>query len=141
MTSYWLPLVSLCLTGLGFGDSSLAILSLVFLTLSCVISIFSFHSSFFSFFSLCIFLFALCSFLHKVVFLNIYHYYLSKYIYIYIYIFIYNLYITVLLHRNRMFQLSRSRSIAKFKCFVFKKSNYSKTKLKVISIQQHRKNH
>ena len=137
MTSYWLPLVSLCLTGLGFGDSPLVILSLVFLTLSCVISIFSFHSSFFSFFSLCIFLFALCSFLHKVVFLNIYHYYLSKNIYI----FIYNLYITVLLHRNRMFQLSRSRSIAKFKCFVFKKSNYSKTKLKVISIQQHRKNH
>ena len=50
---------------------------LLFLALSCVISIFSFLSSFFSFFSLCIFLSALC-FFASVVFLNIYHYCLSK---------------------------------------------------------------
>ena len=62
MTSYWLPLVALCLTGLALGDSPLVILSLVFLALSCVINIFSFHSSFFFFFSLCIFLSALCFF-------------------------------------------------------------------------------
>ena len=47
MTSYWLPLVALCLTGLGLGDSPLVILSLVFLALSCVTSFFSFLSSFF----------------------------------------------------------------------------------------------
>ena len=55
MTNYWLPLVALCLTSLGLGDSPLVILSLVFLALSYVFSIFSFLSSFFSFFSLCIF--------------------------------------------------------------------------------------
>ena len=77
MTNYWLPLVALCLTGLGLGDSPIVILSLVFLALSCVTSIFSFLSSFFSFLSHCIFSLPY-GFLHKVVFLNIYHYYLSK---------------------------------------------------------------
>ena len=75
MTSFWLPSVALCLTGLGLGDLPLVILFLVFLALSCVFSIFSFLSSLsFPFvFSLC-----LMYFLHKVVLLNIYHYYLSK---------------------------------------------------------------
>ena len=77
MTSYWLLSVALCLTGLGLEDSLLVILSLCSLALSCVISIFSFLFSFYFTFSLYNFLFALC-FPHKVVFLNIYLYYLPK---------------------------------------------------------------
>ena len=77
MTSYWLLSMALCLIGPGLGDSPLVILSLCSLALSCVISIFSFlylySLSFpFVFFSLPY------VFLHKVVFLNIYLYYLSK---------------------------------------------------------------
>ena len=57
MTNYWPLSVALCLTGLGLGDSPLVILSLCFLALFCVISIFSFLylytlSSPFVFFSL-----------------------------------------------------------------------------------------
>ena len=77
MTSYWLLSVALCLTDLGFGDSPLVILSLCSFTLSCVISIFSFLFSFFSFFPFVLFSLPYV-FLHKVVFLNIYLYYLSK---------------------------------------------------------------
>ena len=77
MTSFWLFSVVLCLTGLGLGDSPLVILSLSSLALSYVFSIFSFLFLFplsfpFVFFSLP------CVFLHKVVFFNIYLYYLSK---------------------------------------------------------------
>ena len=69
--------VALCLTGLGFGDSPLAILSLCFLALSCGLSIFSFRYLYtFSF--PCVFFLLPHVFLHKVVFLNIYLYYLSK---------------------------------------------------------------
>ena len=76
MTSSWLPLVALCLTGLGIGGSPLVILSPVFLALSCVINIFSFL--FLSSFSFPLYFPPALCFLHKVVFLNIYHYYLSK---------------------------------------------------------------
>ena len=75
MTSYWLLSVALCLIDLGIGDSPLVILSLCFLALSCVISIFSFL--FLSSLSFPLVLFSLpYVFLHKVVFLNIYLYYL-----------------------------------------------------------------
>ena len=85
MTSFWLFSVVLCLTGLGLGDSSLVILSLCSLALSCVFSIFYFLFPFplsfpFVFFSLPY------VFLHKVVFFNIYLFIYQKYIYIYIYI-------------------------------------------------------
>ena len=77
MTSYWPPLVALCLTGLGLEDSPLVILSLCSLAPSYVLSIFSFLYLYtlsfpFIFFSLPY------VFLHKVVFLNINLYYLSK---------------------------------------------------------------
>ena len=79
MTSYWPLLVALCLTGLGLGDSPLVILSLCSLTLSCVLSFFS-SSSFYLFtLSFSFIFFSLpYVFLHKVVYLNIYLYYLSK---------------------------------------------------------------
>ena len=77
MTSYWLLSVALWLIGLGLGNSPLVILSLCFLAPSCVISIFSFLFSFFSFFPFLLFSLPYV-FLHKVVFLNIYIYYLSK---------------------------------------------------------------
>ena len=79
MTSYWPLLVALCLTGLGLGDSPLVILSLCSLTLSCVLSFFS-SSSFYLFTLSFSFIFFSLSyvFLHKVVYLNIYLYYLSK---------------------------------------------------------------
>ena len=69
--------VALCLIGLELGDSPLVILSLCFLALSCVLSIFSFLYLYtlsfpFVFFSLPY------VFFHKVVFLNIYLFYLSK---------------------------------------------------------------
>ena len=77
MTSYWPLSVALCLTSLGLGDSPLVILSLCSLALSCILTFFS-----------CLFLYTLSFpfvffslpyvFLHKVVFLNIIHYYLSK---------------------------------------------------------------
>ena len=65
------------MTGLGLGDSPLVTLSLCSLALSFVISIFSFLFFFLPY------LFSVISslpndFLHKVVFLNIYLYYLSK---------------------------------------------------------------
>ena len=77
MTSYWLLSVALYLTSLGLGDSPLVTLSLCSLALSIVISIFSFLFFFLPY------LFSVISslpndFLHKVVFLNIYLYYLSK---------------------------------------------------------------
>ena len=77
MTSFWPLLVALCLIGLGHGDSPLVILSLCSLALSCVLSFFSFLYLYtlsfpFIFFSLP------CVLLHKLVFLNINLYYLSK---------------------------------------------------------------
>ena len=77
MTSFWLLSIALYLTGLGLRDSPLVILSLCSLALSWVFSVFSFLFLFslsfpFVFFSLPY------VFLHKVVFFNIYLYYLSK---------------------------------------------------------------
>ena len=72
MTSYWLLLVAHFLTGLGLGESPLVILSLCSLALSFVISSFSFFFVLFPVLSLPY------VFLHKVVFLNIHPYYLSK---------------------------------------------------------------
>ena len=70
---------ALCLTGLGLGDSPLVILSLCSLALSCVLIFFS-SSSFYLFtLSFSFIFFSLpYVFLHKVVYLNIYLYYLSK---------------------------------------------------------------
>ena len=70
MTNFWPPLVALCLTGLGRGDSPLVILSLRSLAPSFVLSIFPFLYLYtlsfpFVFFSLSY------VFMHKVVFLNI----------------------------------------------------------------------
>ena len=78
MTSYWLLSVALCLTGLGLGDSLLVTPSLCSLALSFVISIFSFNFFLFFLSSLFVFFSLPYDFLHKVVFLNIYLYYLSK---------------------------------------------------------------
>ena len=68
MTSYWLLSVAIYLIGLGIGDSSLVILSLC----SFVISFFS------SLYFLSVIFSLPYDFLHKIVFLNIYFYYLSK---------------------------------------------------------------
>ena len=77
MTSYWPPSMALCLTSLGLGDSSLVILSLCSLAPSCVLSIFSFPYLYTLSFPF-VFLSLPYVFLHKVVFLNINRYYLSK---------------------------------------------------------------
>ena len=75
---YWLLSVALNLTGLGLGESPLVTLSLCWLALSFVFSIFSFLFSLFIIFF--IYIFSLPHvFLHKAMFLNIYPYYLSKF--------------------------------------------------------------
>ena len=77
MTSYWPLSVALCLTSLRLRDLPLVIFFLCSLALFCALSIFSFL-----YLSTLSFPFVLFSlpyvFLHKVVFLNIYLYYLSK---------------------------------------------------------------
>ena len=77
MNSYWPPSVALYLTNLGFGDSPLVILSLCSLAPSCVLSIFSFPYLYTLSFPF-VFLSLPYVFLHKVVFLNINLYYISK---------------------------------------------------------------